>query len=115
MPRLGKHGEVKRAFEFTAVTPGKTRRGVCRHGDALTGFTDYNIKLHRSDEKKWTLFAEWVDADGEGHRLVLPHEVVAGILQRANSIIAQCRSERAKNAALTRKQKKLDRSKAEAS
>lgn len=48
---------------------------------------------------------EWVDLDGEGHRVVFPHEVVAGVLQRANSIIAQGRSERAKNAAMTRKAK----------
>lgn len=105
-PRLTKYGEVKAGFEFIASTPGKLRRGVARHGDGLRGFTDYNLKLHRSDDdKRWTLFVEWVDLDGEGHRVVFPHEVVAGVLQRANSIIAQCRSERAKNAALTRKQK----------
>lgn len=105
IPSLGKYGEVKRAFDMLAVSPGKTRRGVCRHGDSLRGFTDYNIKLFRSDDKRWALYAEWVDLDGEGHRVVFPHEVVAGVLQRANSIIAQGRSERAKNAALTRKTK----------
>lgn len=104
-PRLPKYGEVKRGFDFLSTTPGKLRRGVARHGDALQGFTDYNIKLFRSDDKRWALYLEWVDLDGEGHRCVFPHEVVAGVLQRANSIIAQCRSERAKNAALTRKQK----------
>jgi hypothetical protein len=104
---LQKHGTVKTGFDFLITTPGKLRRGVCRHGDPLRGFTDYNIKLFRSDERQWALYAEWVDLDGEGHRLVLPNEVVQGILQRANSIIAQCRSERAKNAAQTRKQRKM--------
>ena len=103
--RLPKHGEVKRSFDFLITTPGKIRRGVARHGDQLRGFTDYNFKLFRSDDKEWGLYVEWVDLDGEGHRVVFPHEVVNGILQRANSIIAQCRSERAKNAAQTRKQK----------
>jgi hypothetical protein len=105
LPSLGKYGEVKRAFDMLAVTPGKTRRGVCRQGDSLRGFTDYNIKLFRSDDKRWALYVEWVDMDGEGHRVVFPHEVVAGVLQRANSIIAQGRSERGRNAALTRKAK----------
>ena len=103
---LPKHGEVKRGFDFLITTPGKLRRGVARHGDTLRGFTDYNLKLFRSDDRKWALYLEWVDLDGEGHRMVLPHEVVAGVLQRANSIIAECRRERAQRAALTRKHKK---------
>jgi len=105
-PSLPKYGEVKRSFDFLITTPGKLRRGVARHGDALRGFTDYNLKLFRSDDRHWALYLEWVDVDGEGHRLVLPHEVVAGVLQRANSIIAECRRERAQRAALTRKHKK---------
>jgi hypothetical protein len=103
--QLQKHGEVKRGFDFLITTPGKIRRGVCRHGDQLRGFTDYNIKLFRSDDKEWALYVEWVDLEGVGHRVVFPHAVIAGVLQRANSIIAQGRSERAKNAAMTRKQK----------
>ena len=103
---LNKQGHVKKAFDFLITTPGKLRRGVARSGDVLRGFVEYNMKLFRSDDKKWALYLEWVDLDGEGHRLVLPHEVVAGVLQRANSIIAQCRSERAQRAALTRRQNK---------
>ena len=111
-PPLAKYGEVKRSFDFLITTPGKLRRGVARNGDALRGFTDYNLKLFRGDDRKWALYLEWVDLDGEGHRAVFPHEVVAAILQRANSIIAQCRSERAQKAALTRKQN-IDRPKEE--
>lgn len=107
-PTLPKYGEVKRGFDFLITTPGKLRRGVARNGDALRGFTDFNLKLFRGDDKRWALYLEWVDLDGEGHRVVLPHEVVAGVLQRANSIIAQCRRERAQRAALTRKQRRED-------
>jgi len=103
---LTKHGVVKRSFDFLITTPGKLRRGVARHGDALQGFVDYNLKLFRGDDRKWACYLEWVDLDGEGHRIVLPHAVVDGILQRANSIMAQCRKERARNAAQTRRRKK---------
>lgn len=104
-PPIQKTGEVKRAFDFLIATPGVVRKGTVRSGAALLGFTDYNIKLFRSDERKWSLYIEWVDLQGDGHRLVFPHEVVQGVLQRAASIIAQGRSERAKSAAKTRKAK----------
>lgn len=102
---LSKHGEVKKSFDFLITTPGKLRKGVARHGDGLRGFVDYNIKLFRSDERQWTLYLEWVDLDGEGHRIVLPHGVVQAVLQRANSIIADCRKDRALKGAQTRRQK----------
>lgn len=106
LPALPKYGEVKRGFDFLITTPGKLRRGVARHGNGITGFVDFNIKLFRSDERQWTLYLEWVDLGGEGHRTVLPHEVVQGILQRANSIIAECRRDRAQRGAQTRKLKR---------
>jgi len=108
LPPIQKQGEVKRSFDFLITTPGKLRRGVARHGDSLLGFVDYNIKLFRSDERKWSLYVEWVDLEGDGHRIVLPHEVVQGVLQRANSIIAECRKDRAKAGAETRKRKKSE-------
>jgi len=101
-PALPKYGLVKRGFDFLITTPGKLRKGVARQGNAMEGFTDYNLKLFRSDDRQWSLYLEWVDMDGEGHRLVLPHAVVQGILQRANSIIAECRRERAQRAVITR-------------
>jgi len=106
-PQLTKTGEVKRAFDFLINTPGMLRKGVARHGDALRGFVDYNLKLFRSVDRQWALYLEWVDLDGEGHRLVLPHEVVQGILQRANSIIAQARKERAQKGAETRRRRQV--------
>ena len=105
LPPIQQHGEVKRGFDFLIATPGKLRKGVARAGDSLLGFVDYNIKLFRSEERKWSLYVEWVDLKGEGHRIVLPHEVVQGALQRANSIIAECRRDRAQRGAQTRKQK----------
>ncbi len=106
LPSIQKTGEVKRSFDFLITTPGKIRKGTARHGDSLLGFVDYNIKLFRSDqERKWSLYVEWVDIEGEGHRIVLPHAVVQGVLQRANSIIAECRRDRAQRGADTRKLK----------
>lgn len=105
LPSIPKTGEVKRAFDFLITTPGKLRKGTARHGDSLLGFVDYNIKLFRSEERKWSLYVEWVDLEGEGHRIVLPHEVMQGTLQRANSIIAECRRDRAQRGADTRKQR----------
>jgi len=105
LPPIQKQGEVKRSFDFLITTPGKLRRGTARHGDNLLGFVDYNIKLFRSDERKWSLHIEWVDLEGSGHRVVFPHEVMQGILQRANSIIAECRRDRAQRGAQTRKLK----------
>ena len=105
LPPIQKTGEVKRSFDFLITTPGKLRRGVARNGDNLLGFVDYNIKLFRSEERKWSLYVEWVDLEGEGHRVVFPHEVVQGTLQRANSIIAECRRDRAQRGAETRRRK----------
>ena len=106
LPSIPKTGEVKRSFDFLITTPGKIRRGTARHGDSLLGFVDYNIKLFRSEqERKWTLYLEWVDLEGDGHRVVLPHAVVQGVLQRANSIIAECRRDRAQHGAQTRRLK----------
>lgn len=102
-PLLTKHGEVKRSFDFLITTPGKLRKGTVRHGDGLRGFTDYVLRLFRSDDRQWTCYLEWVDLDGEGHRIVLPHTVVQGVLQRANSIIAECRRDRAQHGARTRR------------
>jgi len=109
LPPIQKTGEVKRSFDFLITTPGKVRKGTARHGDSLLGFVDYNIKLFRSDEeRKWSLYVEWVDLEGEGHRIVLPHAVVQGVLQRANSIIAECRRDRAQRGAETRKLRQVN-------
>ena len=105
LPSIPKTGEVKRSFDFVITTPGKLRKGTARHGNSLLGFVDYNIKLFRGDDRQWSVFLEWVDMNGEGHRLILPHEVVQAILQRANSIIAECRRDRAQKGAQTRKLK----------
>jgi len=102
-PLLTKYGEVKRSFDFLSTTPGKLRKGTVRHGDGLRGFTDYVMRLFRGDDRQWILYLEWVDLDGEGHRIVLPHTVVQGVLQRANSIIAECRRDRAQRGAQTRR------------
>ena len=100
--------EAKRKVDMLVGLPGVTmRKGVARSGDPLTGITDYNFKLLRDDDRRWTFYCEWVDPDGEGHRVVLPHKVVIGLIDRYNSIMAQARKERAKHAATNRKQNVL--------
>lgn len=101
-----KLSELKQKFDNLIGLPGMMlRKGVARHGNPMQGYTDYNFKLLRDSDRQWSLYVEWVDLDGEGHRVVLPHEVVSGILQRAASIIAQARKERAQRGAQTRRRK----------
>lgn len=99
----------KQKFDALVGLPGMMlRKGVARHGDPLQGFVDYNYKLLRDADREWTLYVEWVDLDGEGHRVVLPHEAVQGILQRASSIIAQARKERSQRGVVTRRRKQKE-------
>lgn len=99
----------KQKFDSLVGLPGTMlRKGVARHGNPLLGIIDYNYKLLRNADREWTLYVEWVDLDGEGHRVVLPDEVVQGILQRASSIIAQARRERAQRGALTRRRQQKE-------
>lgn len=104
-----KLSELKQKFDALIGLPGMMlRKGVARHGNPMLGYIDYNFKLLRDDDRQWTLYVEWVDLDGEGHRVVLPHELVQGILQRAASIIAQARKERAQRGAQTRRRKQVE-------
>ena len=107
-PQSPQGSEVKRSFDFLTSTPGMLRKGVARHGDDLRGFVDYNFKPFRSTDREWALFLEWVDEKGGGHRITLPHELVQAVLQRASSIIAQSRKERAQRGANTRRRKQVE-------
>lgn len=99
----------KQKFDSLVGLPGTMlRKGVARHGNPLLGIIDYNYKLLRDADREWTLYVEWVDLDGEGHRVVFPHELVQGILQRASSIIAQARKERSQHGVLTRRRKQKE-------
>ncbi|MFA5379937.1 MAG: hypothetical protein WC455_29525 [Dehalococcoidia bacterium] len=100
--------EAKRKVDEMTGLPGvMLRKGVVHAGDALTGYTDFNFKLLRDmTDRTWLFFCEWVDPDGEGHRVVLPHAVVDGVLQRAASIMAQARKERAQHGADTRRRRR---------
>ena len=61
--------------------------------------------LERLDGR-WTLVLQWVDLDNNGHRILIPHEVVDRVLTHADNIIAKARSQRAQNAATTRRERK---------
>ena len=70
-------------------------------GDMLQEVT-YNGTLERLDGR-WKLNIQWVDLTNIGHRVVLPHEVVAGLFNAGNRVMDLAVSDRAKRAAETRK------------
>ena len=101
--------EAKRRVDGMMGLPGVAlRKGVARAGNPISGYTEYNYKLLRDEDRRWLYYCEWVDPDGEGYRVILPHEAVAGLLRAHDSIIAQARKERAQNAVRTRKRKAVE-------
>ena len=81
-------------------------KGVATAGDAMTGFVDFNWKLIRDREtKNLTLYVEWVDIDGTGNRVVLPHAVVQATRNAYDRLVSKSRSIAAKQAIQTRKEK----------
>lgn len=73
-------------------------------GGALRGHMSYIVELRRLDQQ-WRAQIQWVDLDNQGHKVTLPHAVVATILRQADSVMAICRQQRAQRAAETRKHK----------
>ena len=71
--------------------------------DDLLKYVTYVGDLYRSEEDGWLLAVQWVDLNGDGNRIALPHEVVEKVLSHAKRIMAAARSDRAKNAAETRR------------
>ena len=68
--------------------------------------------LERLDGR-WTLVLQWVDLDNDGHRFLIPHEVVERILTHADNILARARSDRSLNAAATRRERQDAKTKGE--
>mgnify|MGYP001611891411 CR=1 FL=1 len=81
------------------------RRGVAKHGDPITGITDYNWKLLRTDSGEFQGYVEWVDLDGDGHRVVLPNGVIQGLFRAKEAITKSSRKAGALKAVQTRKDK----------
>ena len=79
---------------------GQEYRSWERVEDLLKAVT-YVGDLERLDGR-WSLVLQWVDLDGDGHRIALPHEVVARLMQASDKIMNEARSDRSKTAALTR-------------
>ena len=69
--------------------------------DLFQTFT-YVGTLRRRDGL-FSLLLEWVDIDDKGHRVLLPHEVVTRICDVHERVMAEARSERAKQAMQTRR------------
>ena len=63
--------------------------------------TIYNGILDRIDGR-WQLQMQWVDLDNNGHKIVLPHQVVEAIIRSHSTIMGKSRSEGAKKAHQTR-------------
>lgn len=83
--------------------PGQLmRRGHARGGNRITGFVEYHYSLLRDADKRFLLFVEWVDIQGQGHRERFPHAMVLGIVDRYRKIITQSRKEGAQAAQITK-------------
>lgn len=103
-----KMAEVKRQCDALIGLPNVLmRKGVARDGDPMTGYIDYNYKLYRLEDLSWRFYCEWVDLDGTGHRIFLPHNVVLAILTKAESIKDQTKREAGKRAYAVRQRKAL--------
>lgn len=101
-----KLAQAKQRVDSMIGLPGvMLRKGVARSGNSITGITDYNWKLLRDDERRFLYYCEWVDPDGEGHRVVLPHEAVVSLFRGRDSIMQQARKQRSSKAVQTRQEK----------
>ena len=94
------------------VTTEKVYRGTDpvtidgnHYPDMLTGemvrLQSYVGVLRRRDSR-FSLHLEWVDVEGKGHRVELPHELVERIVGVRNRIIDEAISDRAVRAMETR-------------
>ena len=99
---------VKRFTVTTRIATGKRPeyddgqeyRSWERVEDLLKAVT-YVGDLERLDGR-WSLVLQWVDFDGNGHRVAFPHEVVDRLMTSGDKIMSEARSDRSKNAARTR-------------
>ena len=102
-------GHYVKPFTVQAETVGKPAtddgRPVNRwEVDTLLDKITYTGALQRLDGR-WALVVEWVDMERSGHRIALPHELVERVLTLADRIKGEARSDRAKAAAETRRER----------
>ena len=111
-------GQHRRSFRVTvSVATGAEVKDDS--GMPLTGFqlrdlleqVAYAGDLERLDGR-WTLVLQWVDLDNDGHRILIPHEVVERVLAHADKIMATARSERPIRRFVREELKRLGRRKA---
>ena len=91
--------------------PGEERRKSIvaapihdRSGGGLKGHVQYIVETRRH-EGNWRTIIQWVDHDGGGHYVELPHEVCARLFSQQTSIMDACKKNRAQAGAETRKLK----------
>ena len=91
--------------DFGMKAKGDDGRAVHEIGDPnWYDTTIYNGVLDRRDGR-FQLQMQWVDLENDGHRIVLPHQVVEAIHRAYSTIIKKSKSEGAKKAAGTRAEK----------
>ena len=71
---------------------------------SMYDYTTYNGVMETMDGK-YKLHMAWVDRNNQGHRVVLPDQVVRAIIRGSETIIKQSKSVGAKRAYRTRKEK----------
>ena len=108
MTAFGLPGHHNRRFTVTSGRATDQRvtasDGTPLETDDLLKYVTYVGDLYRSEEE-WKLIIQWVDLNGQGNRIALPHEVVEKVLSHAKTIMAAARSDRAQRAADTRRLK----------
>jgi hypothetical protein len=68
-------------------------KGTVEVGDPLTGIVTYSWKFFRDqDTKSLTLYAEWVDLDGKGNRVVIPSKLIKATFRAYDRLVTKSRS-----------------------
>jgi len=92
-PPASKAKRIRQTVDSMVGLPDSlTRPGHVSSGNLADGTVTYNWTLHRDGNKRWHFMAEWVDLDGDGHRVLLPHEVVTAMNRAIDKIHDDSRS-----------------------
>jgi len=76
-------------------------------GGPLRGHERYVVDTFREDGQ-WRERLEWIDHEGIGHRVQVPHAVMDRIFTHRDSIMRRAKRDRSLNAAATRKRRQRE-------
>jgi len=92
-PSASKAKKARQMLDHMIGLPDSiTKSGHVSSGNMTEGTVTYNWTLHRDSNKRWHYLVEWVDLDGDGHRTVLPHEVITALYRAIGGIHDASRS-----------------------